>query len=81
MSVHQFNCYQRNMYFIIIGNSRNKVIDPSNRFKYYSHPRKSKILNDMLKNKYPKMKLIAKINTSLDNEGVENEKLIKDHIN
>ena len=49
MSVRWFNKYQMNVYFVDIGNTRANLIIPS------SCPRKSKILNDILKEKYSRL--------------------------
>ena len=42
LNVRQFNCHQRNIYYIGISTSRDNIINPSSRFFNYSCPRKSR---------------------------------------
>ena len=51
MYVNQFDCYRINMYFVGLGNSREINMHPSNQFKHSTSPCKSKIRNDILKEK------------------------------
>ena len=64
-NVRQFNCHQRNIYYIGISTSRDNIINPSSRFFNYSCPRKSRSLINKLKYKCDRMKILLKINVML----------------
>ena len=62
--------YQRNMYFISLGNDRDTNINPSSRF-HFKKPCKCCELKILLNEKNYKMKSILRINTLLMNSNVE----------
>ena len=80
MYVNQLDCYRINIYFVGLGNSREINMNPSNQFKYSTNPRKSKIRNDILKEKWFKMELILKITVSLMNKVDDGKKNINENI-
>ena len=68
------------MHFIFSSNSYEIRTSPSSQFKRYTLLRKTKILNDMLKVKCSKVKLILKTNMYFWNEVNENEKVINENV-
>ena len=70
MSVNKSNIYQRNVYFISLGNYRDTNINPSSQF-HFKKPCKCCELKILLNEKVYKIKSILRINTLLMNINVE----------
>ena len=64
-SVLQFNHYQKNIYFIGIGTTRDNIINPSSYFVKYSCPHKPRSLTNYFKKNCDRMKILLKINAML----------------
>ena len=79
-NVRQFNCHQRNIYYIGISTSRDNIINPSSRFFNYSCPRKSRSLINKLKYKCDRMKILLKINSMLHDDLVNTPKIINNKL-
>ena len=71
---------KKNVYFIGIGNASQKLINPSSQYIYYNCSRKCKILNDTLKEKYSRTKLILEMNSSVKNNSKNNDNVMQNNI-